>query len=200
MSALVDKAELASAGGRLDTGTSSGVVAAAAAAASLGPPVEIPPGGETTTPSAEPPKDPQIDPKIKPIKGERLGDEGQLSPKQREAVFSINVDADIQHRRDGNTGDGDGGDGRGTNAGSRFAPRENQSLQRQASSFESTCAGSIGSTPGGEERSAIGAFLLPEEEQVGHMDQCVHLDDGYDPFSFPIFPDERNEAYQAAAL
>lgn len=186
MSALVDKAELASAGGRPETGTSSVVAAAAAAAASLGSQVESPCGSETKTPSTEPPNDPQNEARIEPTKGERLGDDNQLSPKQRGLNFSINIDGDIQHRRDGDAGDA-GSDGRGTDAGSRFGRREYQSLQRQVSSFESTCAGSTASATGGEERSAIGAFLLPEEEQVEYILEYVHLAEYAAVFSF-FFP------------
>jgi len=162
MSALVDKAEFASAGGRPDTGTSSGA-AAAAAAASLGPQVEHPRTEPPKDPQNDPNKNPQDEPRNEPTQGQPLGDEAQLSPTPQGLNFSINLDGDAW-----------------TDAGGRLGRRKKQPLQRQHSSFESIGAASSASARGGEERSALGAFLSPEEEQVEGMHECLHLVEGYE--------------------
>lgn len=173
MSALVNKAELASVEDRANAGSGAAVETANT---DPGFPSEAHGGGEEKRPSAEPPKDsqndaknepkknPQNEPKNEPTHGERPGDEAQLSAKQRGLTLSVSFDEDVHYRRGGSTGD-EVGDGRVVDADS-LGRKEKPELQRQVSSFESSGAESSASAAGGEEHSTIRAFLLPEEEQV----------------------------------
>lgn len=164
LSVLVSRAERAPFRSPLGQ-TALATAAVRATAVGEAPGLSTPPGyhlsNEARLSSLQPRDDPQDEP----------GNEKRPSPT-RGLDFSLGLTAESQQGGDGDgfgTAGGrdglNGGEVRG-DAGERVGLGKTEQLQRQASSFDSHGAASVMSCMGGECHPGVGAFLLPEEEQV----------------------------------
>lgn len=151
LSALVSRAELAPLKDHTEPGAA--VAAGAGAAAGAGEPLGLSSFQSQDNPCEE------------------AGSEKGSSPR-RSANFSVALKEELQHGM--NTrgyGEADGRDGcnggcAGGDAGERVGLSAKPHPRRQTSGTDSSGATSVRSSEGGECHKVVGAFLLPEEEQV----------------------------------
>lgn len=164
LSTLVNRAELAPFRDHLEAdawATATADAAVAGETAGLSPPAGNHLSSESRPSSFKPQGDPQDEP----------ANERRLS-RRRGLDFLIDTKAEFQQGRSGDGyGPGGGQDGLssgggGSDAAERVGLRKEPQLQRQASSLDNHGVASVVPSVGGEFQAGIGAFLLPEEEQV----------------------------------